>query len=129
MFAFKRFYVTIIIVSGTNNKYKYFWEDISWNYYKGKHLLLWALRTKRSIAWGIARSLHNAGAKLIFTYAGERLERNVRELADTLEGQESLVLPCDVTNDEELTACFETIKKLVQFTVLHTVSLLQIVTT
>ena len=60
---------------------------------------------------GIARSLHNAGAKLIFTYAGERLERNVRELADTLEGQESLVLPCDVTNDEELTACFETIKQ------------------
>ena len=65
----------------------------------------------QSIAWGIARSLHNAGAKLIFTYAGERLERNVRELADTLEGQESLVLPCDVTNDEELTACFETIKQ------------------
>ena len=39
---------------------------------QGKHLLLWAFANQRSIAWGIARSLHNAGAKLIFTYAGER---------------------------------------------------------
>ena len=74
---------------------------------QGKTFVVMGVANQRSIAWGIARSLHNAGAKLIFTYAGERLERNVRELADTLEGQESLVLPCDVTNDEELTACFE----------------------
>ena len=40
---------------------------------------------KRSIAWGIARSLAKAGARLIFTYAGERLEKNVRELVATLE--------------------------------------------
>ncbi|MGR5874484.1 SDR family oxidoreductase [Bacillus pacificus] len=78
---------------------------------QGKHLLLWKCCEPKKYCMGIARSLHNAGAKLIFTYAGERLERNVRELADTLEGQESLVLPCDVTNDEELTACFETIKQ------------------
>ncbi len=111
LFAFKRFYVTIIIVSGTNNKYKYFWEDISWNYYKGKHLLLWALRTKEVLHGELLALCIMQVQKLIFTYAGERLERNVRELADTLEGQESLVLPCDVTNDEELTACFETIKQ------------------
>ncbi|GAA3329537.1 hypothetical protein GCM10020331_078000 [Ectobacillus funiculus] len=43
---------------------------------------------QRSIAWGIARSLHNAGANLIFfTYAGERLGQSVRDLAATLEGQ------------------------------------------
>ena len=39
---------------------------------------------KRSIAWGIARSLDKAGARLIFTFAGERLEKNVQELADSL---------------------------------------------
>jgi len=66
---------------------------------------------QRSIAWGIARSLHEAGANLIFTYAGERLEKNVRDLAESLEGQQSLVLPCDVTNDEDIARCFQSIKE------------------
>ena len=66
---------------------------------------------KRSIAWGIAQSLDKAGARLIFTYAGERLEKGVRDLAETLEGQNSLVLPCDVTVDEEVAKCFATIKE------------------
>lgn len=60
---------------------------------------------------GIARSLHNAGARLIFTYAGERLEKSVKELADSLERNDSIVLPCDVTNDQEIEACFADIKK------------------
>ncbi len=76
----------------------------------GKSFVVMGVANKRSIAWGIARSLHKAGAKLIFTYAGERLEKNVRELADTLEG-ESLVLPCDVTKDEDIEACFSQIKE------------------
>ncbi|WP_078408691.1 enoyl-ACP reductase FabI [Priestia abyssalis] len=66
---------------------------------------------KRSIAWGIARSLHEAGARLIFTYAGERLENSVRELAESLDRNDSLVLPCDVTNDEEVEKCFAQIKE------------------
>ncbi|HWO98467.1 MAG TPA: enoyl-ACP reductase FabI [Bacillus sp. (in: firmicutes)] len=66
---------------------------------------------KRSIAWGIARSLHEAGARLIFTYAGERLEKSVRELAESLDRNDSLVLPCDVTNDEEVEKCFAQIKE------------------
>ncbi len=65
---------------------------------------------KRSIAWGIARSLHSAGARLVFTYAGERLENSVRELADSLEAEGTLVLPCDVTSDEAIAACFAKIK-------------------
>jgi enoyl-[acyl-carrier protein] reductase I len=68
---------------------------------------------KRSIAWGIARSLHDAGARLVFTYAGERLEQSVRELAESLERNDSLVLPCDVTNDEDIKNCFASIKKSV----------------
>ncbi|WP_141432780.1 enoyl-ACP reductase FabI [Bacillus sp. 03113] len=79
---------------------------------KGKTFVVMGVANKRSIAWGIARSLHDAGADLIFTYAGERMEKGVRDLAATLEA-DSLVLPCDVTNDEEIAACFAEIKKAV----------------
>ncbi|UII57038.1 enoyl-ACP reductase FabI [Cytobacillus spongiae] len=77
---------------------------------QGKTYVVMGVANKRSIAWGIARSLHQAGAKLIFTYAGERLEKSVRDLAETLEGN-SIVLPCDVTNDEEVHKCFAAIKE------------------
>lgn len=42
---------------------------------KGKNIIVMGVANQRSIAWGIARSLHSAGANLIFTYAGERLEK------------------------------------------------------
>ena len=77
---------------------------------KGKTYVVMGVANKRSIAWGIATSLHKAGARLIFTYAGERLEKNVRDLVATLETTDSLILPCDVTNDEEIAKCFATIK-------------------
>lgn len=80
---------------------------------KGKTFVVMGVANQRSIAWGIARSLHNAGAKLVFTYAGERLERNVRKLTETLEGEEPLILPCDVTKDEDVEACFAEIKEQV----------------
>ncbi len=76
----------------------------------GKTYVVMGVANKRSIAWGIARSLHEAGAHLIFTYAGERLEKSVRELAGSLENAESLVIPCDVTNDDEVAKCFAEIK-------------------
>ncbi|EIJ81829.1 enoyl-(acyl carrier protein) reductase [Bacillus methanolicus PB1] len=79
----------------------------------GKNIVVMGVANKRSIAWGIARSLHNAGARLIFTYAGERLEKSVRELVETLEGAESLVLPCDITSDEDVAKCFAEIKEKV----------------
>ncbi|WP_026690158.1 enoyl-ACP reductase FabI [Alteribacter aurantiacus] len=66
---------------------------------------------KRSIAWGIAQSLSNAGARLIFTYAGERLERNVRQLAETLQRDDYVILPCDVTKDDEVEKTFQDIEK------------------
>lgn len=76
----------------------------------GKTFVVMGVANKRSIAWGIARSLHEAGANLIFTYAGERLEGNVRKLVSTLEGDHSLVLPCDVTDDQDIENCFSKIK-------------------
>ncbi|TMU88058.1 enoyl-ACP reductase FabI [Bacillus sp. BHET2] len=79
---------------------------------KGKTYVVMGVANKRSIAWGIARSLHQSGARLIFTYAGERFEKGVRDLAGTLEGGEnSIVLPCDVTSDEDIEKCFATIKE------------------
>jgi enoyl-[acyl-carrier protein] reductase I len=75
-----------------------------------KTFVVMGVANKRSIAWGIARSLHDAGAKLIFTYAGERLESSVRELAESLDDQNCIVLPCDVTNDEDIAKCFASIK-------------------
>jgi enoyl-[acyl-carrier protein] reductase I len=76
----------------------------------GKTFVVMGVANKRSIAWGIARSLHQAGARLIFTYAGERMESSVSELAGSLEADNTLVLPCDVTNDEEIAKCFAQIK-------------------
>ncbi|MEC1261505.1 enoyl-ACP reductase FabI [Bacillus swezeyi] len=81
---------------------------------EGRNIVVMGVANKRSIAWGIARSLHNAGARLIFTYAGERLEKSVKELAGSLERNDSLVLPCDVTNDQEIEECFAKIKDEVQ---------------
>jgi enoyl-[acyl-carrier protein] reductase I len=77
---------------------------------EGKNIVVMGVANKRSIAWGIARSLHQAGARLIFTYAGERLEKNVRDLVATLEDDSCVILPCDVTVDEDIAKCFESIK-------------------
>ncbi|MFM7468064.1 MAG: enoyl-ACP reductase [Vampirovibrionales bacterium] len=57
-----------------------------------------------SIAWAIAKALDAAGMRLAFTYQGERLEENVRKLTATLEN--AIVLPCDVTKDEDVDALF-----------------------
>ncbi|WP_010173224.1 enoyl-ACP reductase FabI [Bacillus coahuilensis] len=67
---------------------------------------------KRSIAWGIARRLHEQGASLVFTYAGERLEKSVRDLVDSLDG-DHMVLPCDITSDSEIKECMASIKEIV----------------
>ncbi len=80
---------------------------------QGRTYVVMGVANKRSIAWGIAQALHNAGARLVFTYAGERLEKSVRELAESLERQDSIVLPCDVTSDENIEAAFSDIKKQV----------------
>ena len=77
---------------------------------EGKTFVVMGVANKRSIAWGIARSLHESGADLIFTYAGERMEKSVRELAGSLDSSYS-VLPCDVTSDEDIQQCFQQIKE------------------
>jgi len=80
---------------------------------QGKTFVVMGVANFRSIAWGIAQSLHSAGANLIFTYANERLEKGVRELADSLENPNNLLVQCDVTSDEDLAKCFASIKEQV----------------
>ncbi|MFN8523187.1 MAG: enoyl-ACP reductase [Chloroflexota bacterium] len=70
----------------------------------GKTALIFGVANRRSIAWAIAQALAGAGAKLAFTYQGERIEAGVRELAATV--QSDLVLPCDVTSDADLDSVF-----------------------
>jgi len=71
----------------------------------GKIGLVFGVANKRSIAWAIAQAWHQAGATLAFTYQGERLKANVEELAAAF-GSDTLILPCDVTRDEEVAAVF-----------------------
>jgi enoyl-[acyl-carrier protein] reductase I len=68
----------------------------------GKSGLIVGVANKRSISWAIAQAAAAAGARLALTYPSERLEENVRELAATLE--KPLVLPCDVTSDQQIDA-------------------------
>ena len=71
----------------------------------GKIGVVFGVANKRSIAWAIAQAWHNQGAKLAFTYQGERLKENVEELVGTF-GQDTPILPCDVTKDEEIARVF-----------------------
>jgi enoyl-[acyl-carrier protein] reductase I len=76
----------------------------------GKKGLILGVANKRSLVWAIAKRAAEAGADLTLTFQGERLEENVRELAATL-GRESLILPCDVTADDQIDALFARIRE------------------
>lgn len=75
----------------------------------GKIGVVFGVANKRSIAWAIAQAWKQAGATLAFTYQGDRLKENVEELAGTF-GPETLILPCDVTQDAQITAVFDAIQ-------------------
>ena len=72
--------------------------------YEGKRGLVLGVANKRSIAWAIARRLADAGAELAFTYQGERIEQNVRELAESVSSP--LVTECNVRSDEDVARVF-----------------------
>src|ERR1017187_9463183 len=72
---------------------------------EGKIGIVFGVANKRSIAWAIAQAWAKEGAKLAFTYQGERLKDNVTELTGTF-GSDTLLLPCDVTKDDEIARVF-----------------------
>jgi enoyl-[acyl-carrier protein] reductase I len=76
----------------------------------GKFGIVFGVANKRSIAWAIAQAWARAGATLAFTYQGERLKENVAELAGTF-GPDTLILPCDVTRDEEIAGVFAAVQQ------------------
>lgn len=73
---------------------------------ENKNGIIFGVANKRSIAWATAQALHGAGARLAFTYQGERLKENVEGL--TSESMpNSLLLSCDVTNQAEVDTTFK----------------------
>lgn len=82
---------------------------------KDKNILIMGVANKWSIAWGIAESCAKAGARLIFTYQGERTESSVRQLISDMP--DVSLYPCDVTKDEEITELFDHIKN--EYGILH----------
>jgi enoyl-[acyl-carrier protein] reductase I len=72
--------------------------------FSGKRGLVLGVANRRSIAWAIARRLAEEGASLAFTYQGERIEKSVRELAETVASP--LVTSCDVRADGDLERVF-----------------------
>ena len=77
---------------------------------ENKKGIIFGVANKRSIAWATAQALHEAGAQLAFTYQGERLKENVESLTGPVMPN-SLLLPCDVTNQTEVDATFERVGK------------------
>ncbi|HYC63721.1 MAG TPA: enoyl-ACP reductase FabI [Reyranellaceae bacterium] len=75
----------------------------------GKKGLIMGVANHRSIAWGIAKACHDAGAKLAFTYQGEALEKRLRPLAQEIGSE--IVLPCDVTDSKSIDATFAELGK------------------
>ncbi len=76
---------------------------------EGRKGVVFGVANKRSIAWACAQSLTRHGMRLAFTYAGERLEKSVRDLAADLPG--SLCLPCDVTDPASMDEVFRVLKE------------------
>ncbi|MEO8435649.1 MAG: enoyl-ACP reductase [Pyrinomonadaceae bacterium] len=77
---------------------------------KDKFGIIFGVANKRSIAWATAQALHEGGARLAFTYQGERLKENVEGLTSS-EMPDSLVLPCDVTKPDEVEQTFARVKQ------------------
>ena len=73
----------------------------------GKRILITGLLSNRSIAYGVAKAMHREGAELAFTYQNERFLDRVTEMAKDFDS--TLVFPCDVQDDNQITALFESL--------------------
>jgi enoyl-[acyl-carrier protein] reductase I len=76
---------------------------------KDKIGIVLGVANHRSIAWACANACAEAGAKLAFTYQGERIKQNVEKLAAKIDG--SLIVGCDVTNQTEVEQAFAAVKE------------------
>lgn len=76
---------------------------------KGKKGLIMGVANQKSIAWGMAKALHEHGAELAFTYQGDAFGKRVKPLAESIGAE--LVLDCDVSNEDDLDRIFVTLEK------------------
>jgi len=76
---------------------------------KGKRGLIMGVANQHSIAWGIAKALHDAGAELAFSYQGDLFRKRVVPLVEPLKP--AALIDCDVSNQGSLDAAFDELKK------------------
>lgn len=78
---------------------------------EGKTIVVMGVANERSIAWGITKSLHNAGAELIFTNRQERSAQKLQKLLEKNEINAKAMINCDVEDDDSIKQAFEDIKE------------------
>ena len=76
---------------------------------KGKHGLVMGVTNHRSLGWALAKPLAEAGARLAFSYQGERVRPTLEKLTQDMEG--TVLAECDVTSDEALDALFAKVEQ------------------
>lgn len=72
---------------------------------KGKRGLVMGVANDHSIAWGIAKMLHQHGAELAFTYQGDQILKRLSPLAEKVDS--NILIPCDVSSEPAIDECFE----------------------
>ncbi len=78
----------------------------------GKRALIVGVGNQRSIAWGIATAFQREGARLAFTYLGERFKGNVERLVQTLPGHEEMpLIDADVSKPDQLASLMDEVGK------------------
>src|SRR5690625_2075784 len=77
---------------------------------EGKNIVVMGVANERSIAWGITKSLHDAGANLIFTNRQERSYQKLVKLLEKNNIESKLIVSCDVESDESIEAAFAEMK-------------------
>src|SRR5699024_12316949 len=78
---------------------------------KGKNIVVMGVANQRSIAWGIAKSLHREGANLIFTNRQKRSSQKLQKLLDDNNMEAKLLVSCDVADDGSIQSAFHEIEK------------------
>ncbi|WP_324254071.1 enoyl-ACP reductase FabI [Paenibacillus sp. 1001270B_150601_E10] len=73
---------------------------------RDKNIVVMGVANERSLAWGVAKSLIQAGANLIFTYRKERSLAKLEKLIEANNFNAKLVIPCDINSDESILEAF-----------------------
>ncbi len=77
---------------------------------KDRNILIMGVANKWSIAWGIVQKFHHEGAKLALTYYGDKSKQNIIKLLEEEGINDSILISCDVTEDEDIERAFGELK-------------------